>query len=92
VARKADIRQNDQVCQVSNQYPRALDIGRPFRAAGIAVAIGGFHVSGCLSMLDGRAVDIDVCHEEIRSVAKALNRMQSINLIVSCLQFRSREA
>jgi radical SAM superfamily enzyme YgiQ (UPF0313 family) len=47
----------------SNQYPRALDIARPFRAAGIAVAIGGFHVSGCLSMLDGRAVDLDVCRD-----------------------------
>src|ERR1700760_4101236 len=47
----------------SNQYPRALDIARPFRAAGIAVAIGGFHVSGCLSMLDGHAVDLDVCRE-----------------------------
>src|SRR6202167_798531 len=33
----------------SNQYPRALDIARPFRAAGIPVAMGGFHVSGCLS-------------------------------------------
>src|SRR6202163_66587 len=47
----------------SNQYPRALDIARPFRAAGIAVAIGGFHVSGCLSMLDGGAVDLDVCRD-----------------------------
>jgi radical SAM superfamily enzyme YgiQ (UPF0313 family) len=47
----------------SNQYPRALDIARPFRAAGIAVAIGGFHVSGCLSMLDGRAVDLDACQD-----------------------------
>ena len=45
----------------SNQYPRALDIARPFRAAGIAVSIGGFHVSGCLSMLDGHAVDLDAC-------------------------------
>jgi len=45
----------------SNQYPRALDIARSFRAAGIAVAIGGFHVSGCLSMLDGRAVELDAC-------------------------------
>src|SRR5262245_15568204 len=43
----------------TNQYPRALDIARPFRAAGIQVAIGGFHVSGCLSMLDGRAVELD---------------------------------
>lgn len=47
----------------SNQYPRALDIGRPFRAAGIAVSIGGFHVSGCLSMLDGQAVDLDACRD-----------------------------
>ena len=45
----------------SNQYPRALDIARPLRAAGIQVAIGGFHVSGCLSMLDGRAVGLDAC-------------------------------
>jgi hypothetical protein len=43
----------------SNQYPRALDIARPLRKAGIQVAIGGFHVSGCLSMLDGSAVDLD---------------------------------
>jgi radical SAM superfamily enzyme YgiQ (UPF0313 family) len=43
----------------SNQYPRALDIARPFRQAEIKVAIGGFHVSGCLAMLDGKAVDLD---------------------------------
>src|SRR5215510_2096890 len=35
----------------SNQFPRALDIARPLRAAGVPVVIGGFHVSGCLSML-----------------------------------------
>jgi hypothetical protein len=35
----------------SNQYPRAMDIARPLRAAGIAVCMGGFHVSGCLAML-----------------------------------------
>ena len=47
----------------SNQYPRALDIAAPFRKAGIAVAMGGFHVSGCLSMLDGRAVELDACRD-----------------------------
>jgi radical SAM superfamily enzyme YgiQ (UPF0313 family) len=47
----------------SNQYPRALDIARPFRAAGIQVVMGGFHVSGCLSMLDGRAVELDACRD-----------------------------
>jgi radical SAM superfamily enzyme YgiQ (UPF0313 family) len=47
----------------SNQYPRALDLARPLRAAGIPVAIGGFHVSGCLSMLDGKAVDLEACRD-----------------------------
>ena len=37
----------------SNQFPRALDIARPLRAAGIQVCLGGFHVSGCLAMLPG---------------------------------------
>jgi len=36
----------------SNQFPRAVDLARPFLSAGLPVAIGGFHVSGCLSMLD----------------------------------------
>jgi radical SAM superfamily enzyme YgiQ (UPF0313 family) len=47
----------------SNQYPRALDLARPLRQAGIPVAIGGFHVSGCLSMLDDGAVDLDACRD-----------------------------
>ena len=47
----------------SNQYPRALDIARRFREAGMQVAMGGFHISGCLSMLDGGAVELDRCLE-----------------------------
>jgi len=35
----------------SNQFHHALDLAREFRAAGLPVVIGGFHVSGCLSML-----------------------------------------
>ena len=35
----------------SNQFARAADLARAFRASGIPVAIGGFHVSGCLAML-----------------------------------------
>jgi len=35
----------------SNQFPRALDLGRKFRTFDIPVIIGGFHVSGCLAML-----------------------------------------
>jgi len=42
----------------SNQFPRALDIARPLRAAGLPVAIGGFHVSGCLAMLGTMQADL----------------------------------
>jgi len=35
----------------SNQFPRAMDLARQFRAAGVPVAIGGFHVSGIVSMI-----------------------------------------
>jgi radical SAM superfamily enzyme YgiQ (UPF0313 family) len=42
----------------SNQFPRAMDIMRQFRAAGIQVATGGFHVTGCLAMLPEIPPDI----------------------------------
>ena len=35
----------------SNQFPRAVDLARPFLEADLPVCIGGFHVSGCLAML-----------------------------------------
>jgi radical SAM family protein len=35
----------------SNQFPRALDLARQFRAADTPVVIGGFHASGCIAML-----------------------------------------
>lgn len=34
----------------SNQFPRALDLAKPFVEANIPACIGGFHVSGCLAM------------------------------------------
>ncbi len=42
----------------TNQFPRAMDIARRFRAAGIPVCIGGFHVSGCLAMLPEMPADL----------------------------------
>ena len=42
----------------SNQFPRALDIARSLRDAGITVVMGGFHVSGCLAMLPGMQADL----------------------------------
>lgn len=65
----ARIRENDGFGMValvgvqSNQYPRAVDIARMFREADVPVAIGGFHVSGCLAMLDDDNVDLDQCRK-----------------------------
>jgi radical SAM superfamily enzyme YgiQ (UPF0313 family) len=42
----------------SNQFPRALDIARPLRERGIQVAVGGFHVSGTMAMLEDRDPDV----------------------------------
>jgi radical SAM superfamily enzyme YgiQ (UPF0313 family) len=50
------------VCLVgvqSNQFPRAMDLASQFRAAGIQVAVGGFHVSGCLAMLPELPPDLE---------------------------------
>jgi radical SAM superfamily enzyme YgiQ (UPF0313 family) len=49
------------VCLVgvqTNQFPRALDIARRLRAAGIQVAVGGFHASGCMAMLPELPADV----------------------------------
>ena len=42
----------------SNQFPRAMDLARRFRAAGIPVVIGGFHVSGLLAMIPEMPPDL----------------------------------
>src|SRR5262249_10935061 len=42
----------------SNQFPRAVDLARPFLAADLPVCIGGFHVSGCMAMLPELPQDI----------------------------------
>ena len=42
----------------SNQFPRSLHIAKPLREAGIAVIIGGFHVSGMLAMFPDVMADL----------------------------------
>ena len=42
----------------TNQFPRAFDLARQFRAAGIDVIIGGFHTSGTINMLSDQEPDI----------------------------------
>ncbi len=42
----------------SNQYPHAMDLAREFRKLDVPVAIGGFHVSGTIAMLDEMPVEL----------------------------------
>ncbi len=42
----------------TNQFPRAVDIARPFLAENVPVCVGGFHVSGCISMLSEMPQDL----------------------------------
>ena len=42
----------------TNQFPRAVDLAQPFLNAGLPVAIGGFHVSGCKAMLKQQPPEI----------------------------------
>lgn len=49
------------VCLVgvqTNQFPRAVDMARVFRAEGITVIMGGFHTSGTINMLSPEEPDI----------------------------------
>ena len=48
----------------TNQFPRAADLAFQFRAAGVEVLIGGFHVSGAIAMADALP-------DEIRSLLDA---------------------
>ena len=61
IARRIKAAGGGLVCLVgvqSNQFPRAMAIAQQFRAQGVAVAAGGFHISGCLSMLAELPADI----------------------------------
>ncbi|MFQ3220444.1 MAG: hypothetical protein ACJAUL_002282 [Paraglaciecola sp.] len=47
----------------TNQFPRAVDLAQPFLRAGLQVAIGGFHISGCISMLPELPGDIKAAQD-----------------------------
>src|SRR5438874_4773441 len=42
----------------SNQFPHMLDLAKPLRDLDVQIAVGGFHVSGTMSMLGGNDVDV----------------------------------
>jgi radical SAM superfamily enzyme YgiQ (UPF0313 family) len=61
------------VCLVgvqTNQFPRAVDLARIFRRAGLTVMIGGFHVSGYLSLLTEIPPDIQQLLDEGITIVK----------------------
>ena len=61
------------VCLVgvqTNQFPRAADLARTFRRAGLTVMIGGFHVSGYLALLAEIPPDIQQLMDEGVTIVK----------------------
>jgi radical SAM superfamily enzyme YgiQ (UPF0313 family) len=54
----------------TNQFPRAVDLARIFRRAGLTVMIGGFHVSGYLSLLTEIPPDIQQLLDEGITIVK----------------------
>ncbi|MDD1751311.1 MAG: radical SAM protein [Methanothrix sp.] len=48
----------------TNQFPRALDLGREFRAHGLDVLMGGFHTSGTINMLSEEEPEIQTLFRE----------------------------
>lgn len=48
----------------SNQFPRAVDLATSFLDAKIPVVIGGFHISGCVSMLPEIPPDIQAAMDK----------------------------
>src|SRR5258708_37332212 len=54
IAKRINDADGGLVCLVgvqSNQFPRAMAMAQQFRALGVPVAAGGFHLSRCISML-----------------------------------------
>ena len=64
----------------SNQFPRAVDLARDFLAADIPVVVGGFHVSGCMSMLKETPADLVEAQEMGMTffAGEAEERMESL--------------
>ena len=48
----------------TNQFPRAMDMAKVFRAEGITVIMGGFHTSGTINMLSDQEPDIQELYRE----------------------------
>jgi radical SAM superfamily enzyme YgiQ (UPF0313 family) len=54
----------------TNQFPRACDLAKEFRRAGLTVMIGGFHVSGYLALLPDIPPDIQQLMDDGVTIVK----------------------
>jgi radical SAM superfamily enzyme YgiQ (UPF0313 family) len=54
----------------TNQFPRACDLARVFRKAGLTVLVGGFHVSGYLALLPDIPPDIQQLMDDGVTIVK----------------------
>lgn len=81
------------VCLVgvqTNQFPRALDLAKQFRAAGLEVIMGGFHTSGTISMLGEQEPDIQELFRESISVVSGEVEGKWEGILSDCLNGRLR--
>ncbi|MCZ6624587.1 MAG: radical SAM protein, partial [Deltaproteobacteria bacterium] len=77
------------VCLVgvqTNQFPRALYIGKQFRAHGIDVIMGGFHTSGTISMLGEQEPDIQELFRESISVVSGEAEGKWEGILSDCIR------
>ncbi|MDP2601487.1 MAG: radical SAM protein [Deltaproteobacteria bacterium] len=72
----------------TNQFPRAFDLARQFRAAGIDVIIGGFHTSGTINMLSDQEPDIQALVRESISVVSGEVEENWAEILADALQGR----
>ncbi|MBI4528859.1 MAG: radical SAM protein [Deltaproteobacteria bacterium] len=79
------------VCLVgvqTNQFPRAVDLAKQFRAHGIDVIIGGFHTSGTINMLGENEPDIQELFQESISVVSGEVEGKWEGILADCLKGR----
>ena len=72
----------------TNQFPRAFNLARQFRAAGIDVIIGGFHTSGTINMLGEQEPDIQALVKESISVVSGEVEENWAEILADALQGR----
>jgi radical SAM superfamily enzyme YgiQ (UPF0313 family) len=72
----------------TNQFPRAFDLARQFRAAGIDVIMGGFHVSGTINMLGEREPEIEELVKESISVVSGEVEENWVEILADALHGR----